>query len=93
MEIEKENEDLKKALSENKLISVIFNNEDDNYLSVICKETDMFTDIEKEYYKRYPDINKDSNIFKAEGIRIDNSNKYKTLKDLNIKDNTLIMLK
>ena len=93
MEIEKENEELKKALGQKKLISVIFNNIDDNYLSVICKETDMFTDIEKKYYKRYPEKENKSNIFVTEEIKIDNSNKYKTLKDLNINDNTLIFLK
>ena len=84
---------MKRALSENKLISVIFNNQDDNYLSVICRESEKFENIEKKYFDKYPDQKQENNIFEFEGITIDNSNKDKTLKELNIKDNTLIMLK
>jgi len=57
--------------------------------SIICKKTDQFTKIETQLYKEYPDYRDLENYFVVNGQKI---NKYKTLKDNNIKNSDIITL-
>ena len=78
-------------LSENEeLMSVIFisSNQKIHY-SIICKNTDQFTKIETQLYKEFPDYGDLENLFFINGNKI---NKYKTLKDNNIKNSDIITL-
>lgn len=59
------------------------------HYSIICKNTDQFTKIETLLYKEYPDYGDLENYFVVNGNKI---NKYKTLKDNNIKNSDIITL-
>ena len=78
-------------LSENEeLMSVIFISSDLTiHYSIICKNTDQFTKIETELYNEYPKYKETENYFIVNGNRI---NKYKSLKENNIKNSNIIML-
>ena len=78
-------------LSENEeLMSVIFISSDLTiHYSIICKNTDQFTKIETELYKEYPKYKETENYFIVNGNRI---NKYKSLKENNIKNSNIIEL-
>ena len=71
-------------LSENEeLMSVIFFSPNQKiHHSIICKNTDQFTKIETKLYKEYPEYGNLENYFIVNGNKI---NKYKSLKDNNIK--------
>ena len=73
-----------------KMISIIFNSgkQDLNY-SIICKNTDIFVNIELKLYKEYPKYSEVENFFTTNGVRI---NKYKSLEVNKIKDNSVILL-
>ena len=73
-----------------KMLSVIFNSEkqDINY-SVICKNTDLFVNIELKLYEAYPQYSEFVNYFNANGIRV---NKYKSLEMNKIHNNSIIIL-
>ena len=73
-----------------KMISIIFNSvkQDINY-SVICKNTDLFVNIELKLYEEYPQYSEVENFFTTNGFRI---NKYKSLEVNKIKNNSVIML-
>ena len=79
-------------LEENeKSISIIIIIEDEKILnSIICKDTDKFKDIENKIYKKNPKYSKTNNYFILKDNRIDIN---KTLKENNIKDNDIIILK
>jgi len=96
---DKEIELLKYKLSEytsslekyEKLISIIIITEDKNILnSIICKDTDKFKDIEYKIYKKNPKYSNTNNYFILNNHRI---NINKSLKENNIKDNDIIILK
>jgi len=73
------------------LISIIIQSDDENILcSFICNDSDIFLDIEKKIYNKYPNYNKKNNIFISNDRKIDKNN---SLKENNIKDNDIIILK
>ena len=73
-----------------KLISIIFTSLDQkiNY-SVICKNTDIFSNIEKKLYDEYPEYGETENFFIANSYKV---YRHKTLDDNNIKKNDKIIL-
>ena len=77
-------------LPNEKLMTVIFNS-GDNFIhySVICKNTDIFTDVEKLLYKKYPDYKEKENFFLSHGQKI---NRFKTLEQNEIKNSEVIIL-
>ena len=95
---EKENEikELKKQLpfsleKGEKIISVNFISYDENiFCSIICKNSLNFEDVEKLFYKKYPEYKNIKNEFIIKGQKI---NKKKNLEENNIYDNSLIYIK
>jgi hypothetical protein len=98
--IEKDNEinDLKTKLSRlpfileegEKLISIIFTSPDQNlHYSIICKNTDEFHKVEGQLYKDNPTYSENENYFLLGGKKI---NKYRTLKENGIQNNSIIIL-
>ena len=98
--IEKDNEinDLRTKLSRlpfileegEKLISIIFTSSDQNlHYSIICKNTDEFHKVEGQLYKDNPAYSENENYFLLGGRKI---NKYRTLKENGIKNNSIIIL-
>ena len=78
-------------LTQEQLISVIFNSFDDNiHYSVICKSTDDFSKIESLFYEKYPEYKKRQKIFICNGNRID---VYRKLEENNIKNSDIITLR
>ena len=73
-----------------KLISIIFTSSDNKILhSVICKNTDIFYNLELKLYQKYKEYSKFENYFTVNGRRV---NKTKNLKFNKIKDNDIIIL-
>ena len=73
-----------------KLMSIIFISVDQKiHHSFICKNTDMFINIEKSLYDIYPEYKESENYFLLRGLKI---NKYKSLEDNNIKNSDIITL-
>ena len=56
---------------------------------LICKNTDKFSNIEKKFYKEYPEYSSKKNIFTIRGKMI---NSDKSLDENNIKNNDIILL-
>ena len=79
-----------KLLKDEKLISVIFTSTDQKiHYSVICKNTDVFINIEKLLYEEYPEYKNKSNFFVANGKTL---NKNLTLKENQISNSDVISL-
>ena len=73
-----------------KIISVIFYSVSFKiHTSLICKNTDLFVNVEIKLYEEYPNARRNNNYFTVNGRRID---KYKSLKENNIKENDVILL-
>ena len=73
-----------------KLMSVIiWSNNQEVHTSVICKNTDLFVNVELKVYEQYPKYKETENFFTVNGIKV---NKYKTLDENKIKDNAIILL-
>jgi hypothetical protein len=73
------------------LMCVIFISVDQKvHLPVICKNTDIFTRLEKLVYDEYPEFGETDNYFMVHGQKI---NKYKSLDFNKIKNNDIITLK
>ena len=73
-----------------KLISIIFASSDQAiYYSMICKNTDTISDLEKQLYKEYPDFIETDNFFLCKGSVI---NKYKSLESYKIKNGDILIL-
>ena len=73
-----------------KLMSVIiWSNNQEVHTSVICKNTDLFVNVELKVYEQYPKYKETENFFTVNGIKI---NKYKNLDENKIKDNAIILL-
>ena len=98
LEKDKEIKDLKAKLSrfpfeikENeKLMSLIFSSADQRlHYSIICKNTDIFCDIERKLYEDNKEFYETINFFTNNGKNI---NKYKSLEENNIKNNDIIIL-
>ena len=77
-------------LKDEKLLSLIFvsNNQEIHY-SIICKDSDKFTVVENLLYAEYPKYRESENYFLFNGEKI---NKYKTLKENNLKNGSIILL-
>ena len=74
----------------NNLISIIFQSLDKKvHCSIICKETDLFINVEASLYKKYPEYKESEQYFIVNGKKI---NKFKTLNENGIKDNDIILL-
>ena len=73
-----------------KLMSVIFISADQKiHHSFICKNTDIFTNLEKSLYDVFPEYGESENYFLLNGGKI---NKYKSLEYNKIKDSDIITL-
>ena len=88
------NEKLKrypKILEQNeKLISIIFSSSDQTmHYSMICKNTDTISYLEKQLYKEFPSFSKSKNFFLCKGTVID---KHKTLDSYKIKNGDILIL-
>ena len=76
---------------DDKIISIIFISSDQNiHYSIICKNTESFSKIESLLYDKYPEYKITNNYFIVNGNKIDT---YKNLKENNIKNSDIIMLK
>ena len=72
------------------MISVIFISSDQKiHYPIICKNTDLFSKIERLLYDEYKSYEETENIFIVEGIKV---NKSKTLENNNIKNGSVITL-
>ena len=73
-----------------KLMSVIITTLDQKmYYSIICKNTDLFSTIEKNLYSEYPQYLESNHYFMSKGLRI---NRFKSLEDNKIKNSDIITL-
>ena len=73
-----------------KLISIIFASTDENVLySIICKNTDIFGNIELQLYEAHPKYSESVNIFTLNGNKI---NRSKNLDENKIKNHDTIIL-
>ena len=95
---DKEIEDLKAKLARfpfqllkgEKLMSINITSIDQNiHCSFICKNTDIFSNIEAKLYQKYKEYSENENFFTVNGKKI---NKHKNLDDNEIKDNDIIIL-
>ena len=59
------------------------------HYSMICKSTEMFIEIEKRLFIKYPEYKETKNYYYANGHKIDIN---KTLEDNKIKDNEIIII-
>lgn len=73
-----------------KIMSVIFyiTHKGDSY-SIICKNTDLFINVENRLYEKNPDLRLNENFFLLGGNKV---NKFQSLDENKIKDNDLITL-
>ena len=77
--------------SDEKLISLIFISSDENiHYSLICKNTDNFSEIQSLLYNKYPEYKNLNNSFILNGNKIDET---KDLNYNNIQDSDIITLK
>ena len=73
-----------------KLISVIFTSSDENmHYSIICKNTQKFTELEEKLYNDYPQYSKSNNYFMINGNIV---NKNKSLDENKIRNSDVIIL-
>ena len=98
LKLYKENDDLKKKLSrfpfelgENeKMIILIFqSNEDQISHHIICKNTDIFSEIEMKLKNKFPTLKEEENYYLHNGHKI---NKNYNLQDNNIRDGDTIII-
>ena len=98
IELYKKIDDLNKRLKrypmileqDEKLMSIIFASSDQTmHYSMICKNTDTISDLEKELYKQYPAFTESENIFLCKETVI---NRYKTFESYKIKNGDILVL-
>ena len=75
-------------LKDEKLISVIFSVEQNNY-SIICKNTETLSRLVEKLYKDHPEYSENENYFISNGGKVDI---FKTLDKNNIHDGDIIIL-
>ena len=74
-----------------KMMSVIFISIDQNiYYSTICKNTDIFSNIEEKFYDKYPEYKNATSEFFVNGNKID---RLKNIDDNKIKNSDIITFK
>ena len=77
--------------SEEKMMSIIFISIDENiHYSIICKNTDIFSNIEKKFYDKYPEYKNIQSEFIINGNKVD---RFKNIDDNKIKNNDIITFK
>ena len=77
--------------SEEKMMSIIFISIDENiHYSIICKNTDIFSNIEKKFYDKYPEYKNTQNEFIINGNKVD---RLKNIDDNKIKNSDIITFK
>ena len=77
--------------SEEKMMSIIFISIDQNIIySIICKNTDIFANIEKIFYDKYPEYKNTQSEFFINGNKID---RFKNINDNKIKNSDIITFK
>ncbi len=77
--------------SEEKMMSIIFISIDQNiHYSIICKNTDIFANIEKIFYDKYPEYKNIRNEFFVNGNKVD---RFKNIDDNKIKNSDIITFK
>ena len=71
-------------------MTVIFFSVDQTiHYSLICKNTDKFSNIEQKLFEVFPECQEENYYFMYNGCRI---NRYKTLEELNIKNSSIITM-
>ena len=74
-----------------KMISVIFISVDENiYYSIICKNTDIFSNIKDKFYDKYPEYKNTKTEFFVNGNKVDI---LKSIDDNKIKNSDIITFK
>ena len=77
--------------SEEKMMSIIFISiDEDIHYSIICKNTDIFSNIEKIFYDKYPEYKNIQGEFFINGNKID---RLKNINDNKIKNSDIITFK
>ena len=77
-------------LENEKLMTIIIISGDQKvHYSIICKNTQKFTEIEHKLYQKYPEYLESENYFLSNGNKI---NKYRTLEENKIKNSDIITL-
>ncbi len=77
--------------SEEKIMSIIFISiDEDIHYSIICKNTDIFSNIEKKFYDKYPEYKNTQSEFFVNGNKVD---RFKNLDDNKIKNSDIIAFK
>ena len=77
--------------SEEKMMSIIFISiDEDIHYSIICKNTDIFSNIEKKFYDKYPEYKNTQNEFIINGNKVD---RLKNIDDNKIKNSDIITFK
>ena len=61
---------------------------EDIFYSIVCKNTNIFSDLEKIFYQKYPEFNGNT-VFKNNGITI---KKKKSLEENGIHNNSIITI-
>ena len=74
-----------------KMISIIFNSGKQDIINfpIICKNTDIFVNIELKLYEKYPNYSENENFFTTSGKRI---NRYKSLENNKIENGSIILI-
>ena len=74
-----------------KMMSVIFISIDEViHYSIICKNTDIFSNIEDKFYDKYPEYKNTQSEFIINGNKVD---RFKNIDDNKIKNNDIITFK
>ena len=77
--------------SEEKMMSIIFISIDEViHYSIICKNTDIFSNIEKIFYDKYPEYKNIQGEFFINGNKVD---RFKNINDNKIKNSDIIIFK
>ena len=77
--------------SEEKMMSIIFISIDEViHYSIICKNTDIFSNIEKKFYHKYPKYKNIQSGFFVKGNKVD---RLKNIDDNKIKNSDIITFK
>ena len=77
--------------SEEKMMSIIFISIDEViHYSIICKNTDIFSNIEKIFYDKYPEYKNIQGEFFINGNKVD---RFKNINDNKIKNSDIITFK
>ena len=73
-----------------KLISIIFESSDQTMrYSMICKNTNTLSDLEKKLYKKFPNFVDSDNMFLCKGTMV---NRNKSLESYKIKNGDIIVV-